>query len=116
MSGFIGFVGIAGLVGSIIIAVMDPSSAVAAITTGISSCIVCFLIVHVLGIMYDIRDTLHDIKDNTKKIEPKTTSTYTPTQSHVSVTARAKTGWTCKSCGQLNATTASFCKGCGKDR
>lgn len=114
MSGFIGFVGVAGLIGSIILSVLDPNNAVGYITTGIASCIGCFLIVHILGILYDIRDSLQQIKQNTKKEEPKDESgkqavsyIYAPKKS---------TGWTCKACGASNSTTASYCKGCGKDR
>lgn len=113
MSGFIGFIGIAGLAGSLILAIMDPRSAITYITTGIASCVVCFLIVHILGIMYDIRDTLHEINSNTKKEEPKSSVTA---PSRPTFATKVSTGWTCKACGQLNATTASFCKSCGKDR
>lgn len=109
-------IGILSLVSGIVLAFLEPSSAITSIVTGIASLIGCLYAAILLDTLLQIKDGINEIRENTKKPQEKAKPSGSISMFTANASSTGKTGWTCKACGYQNGSTAAYCKSCGKDR
>ncbi|MDD6041949.1 MAG: zinc finger Ran-binding domain-containing protein [Clostridia bacterium] len=110
-------IGILSLFSGIVLAFLEPSSAITSIVTGVSGLIVCLYAAILLDTLKQIKDGINEIRENTKKPQEKTKPGGSIlTVAATTASAAKKTGWVCKSCGYQNVSSAYSCESCGEYR